>query len=267
MRQYFQLVTALAVIVLLGGTADPYDANVYQAQQRLAQLGYNPGPLDGFWGKQTETALRKFQLDKGLSVTGELDEPTKTQLGWPEAPGQPQASKPDSRPWQETRGAIRYGRGGYVVFTPTTSQEARAVIPRPKPGHMVKFKESIPFYGGIIIGYEINNVYVSDSRRVLPSTKGFQFLIIKVDTNNQKFTLPVRIGFREIFLLDTNHVLYESNGVLAETGWITPERSRVNKEATLTSSARYFDIVFEVPLNSSEMILRVRDEERILFSE
>ena len=44
--------------------------------------GYNPGPVDGVWGKKTESALKKFQQDNGLSVTGKLDEKTQKKLGW-----------------------------------------------------------------------------------------------------------------------------------------------------------------------------------------
>ncbi len=39
-------------------------------QTELAKAGYRPGPIDGVWGRQTATALRAFQKDKGLSVDG-----------------------------------------------------------------------------------------------------------------------------------------------------------------------------------------------------
>jgi len=54
---------------------------VFQAQKNLQKLGYNPGPLDGIWGKKTQNSLKKFQHDNGLSITGKLDPITKEKLG------------------------------------------------------------------------------------------------------------------------------------------------------------------------------------------
>src|SRR5712691_11034971 len=64
-------------VIAMGGA---YNEIVYQAQKRLQELGYDPGLLDGFWGKTTESTVRLFQRDKGLPVTGELDEKTKEKL-------------------------------------------------------------------------------------------------------------------------------------------------------------------------------------------
>lgn len=49
-------------------------------QRSLAQLGYNVGVLDGIIGRQTESAIRAFQLDNGLIATGEVDERTAMTL-------------------------------------------------------------------------------------------------------------------------------------------------------------------------------------------
>ncbi len=54
---------------------------VRQVQAKLKELGYKPGSVDGAWGKKTETALKKFQEDVGISVTGKLDEETQEKLG------------------------------------------------------------------------------------------------------------------------------------------------------------------------------------------
>ena len=66
------------------GNAYPqsYDrTTVYQAQQRLKELSYDPGTLDGIWGKKTESAIKRFQHDNNLPVTGRLDSATKDKLG------------------------------------------------------------------------------------------------------------------------------------------------------------------------------------------
>ena len=54
---------------------------VKQAQQVLKQRGYDPGPIDGQGGKKTGTALRAFQKDLGLEVTGRFDQTTLEELG------------------------------------------------------------------------------------------------------------------------------------------------------------------------------------------
>ena len=41
-------------------------------QQELARRGYNPGRIDGVLGAQTEAAIRDFQDDNGLPITGEV---------------------------------------------------------------------------------------------------------------------------------------------------------------------------------------------------
>jgi hypothetical protein len=39
-------------------------------QQRLAELGYKPGPIDGMDGPRTRAAIRAFERDQGLPQTG-----------------------------------------------------------------------------------------------------------------------------------------------------------------------------------------------------
>lgn len=56
------------------------DPVVRQIQGVLQERGYKPGPLDGLLGKKTKEALRRFQKDHHLSVTGEVDTDTKTLL-------------------------------------------------------------------------------------------------------------------------------------------------------------------------------------------
>jgi len=53
---------------------------VLQVQQRLIELGYNPGPADGIMGKSTVSALKKFQQDNSLSITGRADSETVEKL-------------------------------------------------------------------------------------------------------------------------------------------------------------------------------------------
>ncbi len=66
---------------------------VRQAQQRLKQLGFDPGPADGLPGAATAAALRAYQRQKGLRVTGHLDNRTQQALG---LSSPPRASSPNA---------------------------------------------------------------------------------------------------------------------------------------------------------------------------
>ncbi len=52
---------------LAGGAGS---ASVARTQEGLARLGYDPGPLDGVYGPRTAAAIREYQSDYGLPVTG-----------------------------------------------------------------------------------------------------------------------------------------------------------------------------------------------------
>ncbi len=52
----------------------PPPALVREAQRLLSALGYDAGPSDGMPGSQTIDAVRTFERDKGLAVTGRIDE-------------------------------------------------------------------------------------------------------------------------------------------------------------------------------------------------
>ena len=54
--------------------------DVKQIQTLLALLKFNPGPIDGILGKKTTNAIRAFQLDIGVPVTGKIGKNLKTQL-------------------------------------------------------------------------------------------------------------------------------------------------------------------------------------------
>ena len=51
-----------------------------QAQVVLDRLGFTPGVVDGKMGLSTVNALKGFQEARGMTISGELDEPTKQAL-------------------------------------------------------------------------------------------------------------------------------------------------------------------------------------------
>lgn len=57
------------------GTA-PAAMTLRDAQQILAEIGYQAGPADGAMVKKTADALRRFQEAERLPVTGKLDQAT-----------------------------------------------------------------------------------------------------------------------------------------------------------------------------------------------
>ncbi len=53
---------------------------VKKAQQELKTAGYDPGPIDGRMGTETQKAVKDFQQAKGLTVNGKLDSRTQQAL-------------------------------------------------------------------------------------------------------------------------------------------------------------------------------------------
>ncbi len=73
----------------LEGMLDVFDLNLgalapvkelMGVQQRLRNLGFNPGPADGEMGDRTRRALKDFQASAGLDQSGEADDATKDKL-------------------------------------------------------------------------------------------------------------------------------------------------------------------------------------------
>ena len=60
------------------------DATVEAIQERLAQLGYYKGPVDGVFGPTTRDAVANYQVANQLNVTGSLSPDTMQSLGVPE---------------------------------------------------------------------------------------------------------------------------------------------------------------------------------------
>lgn len=64
---------------LLLGCLDPV-GTIAGTQARLANLGFNPGPVDGIQGEMTEAAVRRFQRAHGLSIDGIAGPITRGEL-------------------------------------------------------------------------------------------------------------------------------------------------------------------------------------------
>ena len=57
------------------------DSETLQGQKLLSIRGYDVGKPDGIFGARTSAAIKKFQRDKGIPITGAFDIKTKSALG------------------------------------------------------------------------------------------------------------------------------------------------------------------------------------------
>ncbi|NJM56767.1 MAG: peptidoglycan-binding protein [Synechococcales cyanobacterium RU_4_20] len=78
-----ELVAAGGLAQAALGRADRCEP-VLQMQQELSRRTYSVGPLDGIFGPQTEFAVRRFQANQGLPVTGQVEGATAIALGLPQ---------------------------------------------------------------------------------------------------------------------------------------------------------------------------------------
>lgn len=81
-RMISRLGVAFIFCMFMGLNAYAYDeATTRDVQKALSQKGYNPGPANGIFSKETEEAVRAFQRDNGLNVNGELYKNVVEALG------------------------------------------------------------------------------------------------------------------------------------------------------------------------------------------
>ena len=87
--KYTLAVTLALIVCLIGpalsahsfgkGSAGP---DVYAVQAMLKSLGYFNGNITGYYGSQTEKAVKLFQQKYGLPVTGAVDDQTLQSILW-----------------------------------------------------------------------------------------------------------------------------------------------------------------------------------------
>ena len=96
-------------------------------QERLLELGYDPGRPDGIFGERTEAALRGFQRDYGLVADGMCGPATLRalrQLGRKVTGGRPQLL----REQELVRQAGPRLRGKRIVIDPGHGGADRGVV-------------------------------------------------------------------------------------------------------------------------------------------
>ena len=61
-------------------SADPYSGFITRVQEKLHQLGFDAGPVNGDFGSKTQAALAQFQLSRNVPASGQLDDATLFEL-------------------------------------------------------------------------------------------------------------------------------------------------------------------------------------------
>jgi peptidoglycan hydrolase-like protein with peptidoglycan-binding domain len=62
-------------------SADPYSGFISRVQEKLRELGFAAGPVNGDFGAKTQAALTQFQLSRAIPASGQLDDQTLAELG------------------------------------------------------------------------------------------------------------------------------------------------------------------------------------------
>ncbi len=103
-------------------------AEIRWAEQRLADLSYRPGSIDGEFDTQTRSAVIAFQKWEGLSRTGTIGATTWTRLQSAKRPTPAKAGT--TNPWIEvdkTKQVLLYCKSGLVVWTIPVSTGSASV--------------------------------------------------------------------------------------------------------------------------------------------
>ena len=123
------------LLVVLPMEASAQQSRVLEAQKLLTERGYKPGTADGLMGPRTEAALRKFQTDAGLPVTGFFDEKTLQGLRIQQQPVKPKPvePKPETLVFPIITPDVREPKTEQKASPAPTIAQEPAVISKPVP--------------------------------------------------------------------------------------------------------------------------------------
>ena len=176
----FVLLIALSFIVAGPAFSTSYDQNVYEAQRALQLKGFDAGTPDGLFGKRTARAIRAFQKNESLPVTGKLDSSTRAALGIAEraTAGGSFVSRSNiggGAYSYDSKGQLRYEadvQGDVLAFDPTTGGFVKLTS-----GMTKKTVESAARTGRVTIKKRAENEWVVGNQTVV--FKGGKFTTIK----------------------------------------------------------------------------------------
>ena len=147
-------------------------------QAALDEMGYDPGPVDGVWGKRTEAALNAFQIKNGFQPSREVCEEQLVLLGLIAPPKPP--VDPNAPEWQR-QGA-------------ESEEQYYEVFPYRRPPHPIEgdLDAVMGFYGQALT----DHILLHFSQRVgieLLSTEGYPINITFGPTDPDGLLSSVRI--------------------------------------------------------------------------
>src|SRR5438874_13471720 len=96
---------AVAAGLVLAGAVYA-DENVREVQEKLRDDGFYSGEIDGAYSSDLSAALTRYQIRKGLPITGQLDADTSKALG-----AKPAVSNSAAGPEQSSETWRRLRRG------------------------------------------------------------------------------------------------------------------------------------------------------------
>jgi len=59
----------------------PHSGFISRVQEKLRELGFDAGPVNGDFGEKTQAALAQFQLSRTIPASGQMDKETRAELG------------------------------------------------------------------------------------------------------------------------------------------------------------------------------------------
>jgi Putative peptidoglycan binding domain len=122
----------------------PIDLGV-EVQTELARRGYYNGLIDGVIGPRSQTAIREFQADAGLPVTGEIDDDLMTALRATD-PGAPSDDSDSVAPAPPEDSSVAPFPSPAPTAAPERDSSPMASWVKGKEGQQVLS----PFTGGIV---------------------------------------------------------------------------------------------------------------------
>jgi peptidoglycan hydrolase-like protein with peptidoglycan-binding domain len=109
----FSSVIAAAMLCTGANLSAQGSEPVRQAQQALKDKGFDPGPIDGKYGPQTEEAVRRYQKENKIVANGRLGGETYESLGVKrDAPGEHMEAAGGNLKNSYGKGGKEIGQGG-----------------------------------------------------------------------------------------------------------------------------------------------------------
>ena len=84
-----------------GGTQELSDNDLEAVEQALEEKGYDAGKVDGRADNMSRAAIRAFQKDEGIPITGMIDEKTADRLGLQRSSHDASVETDRSVPWEQ----------------------------------------------------------------------------------------------------------------------------------------------------------------------